>query len=216
MKGMKVRRWFRLLGAIVLVGVLAAVPVIRTSMLRAAGRVLVVNEALESADVIVLPIWAGGAGAIEAADLVHSGVAGRVALVTEPAKPAERELARRGVSYVNEDTRVIQLLGALGVSNVEVIAGPAAGTEDEGDVLLDWCDQRRFRSIVVVSNPDHSRRVRRVLRRSLRNHPTKVIVRSTRHSSFDPENWWRTKDGLRTEIVEVQKLLLDVVRHPIS
>jgi uncharacterized SAM-binding protein YcdF (DUF218 family) len=97
-----------------------------------------------------------------------------------------------------------------------VIPDSAAGTEAEGDVLLSWCDQRRFRSLVVVSSPDHSRRVRRVLRRSLRNHPTKVIVRSTRHSSFDPENWWRTRDGFRTEIVEVQKLLLDVVRHPIS
>jgi hypothetical protein len=216
MKGMKVRRWFRPLGVIVLVGVFAAVPVIRSSMLRAAGRALVVDEALEPVDVVVLPIWAGGAGAIEAADLVHSGIAGRVALLTEPEKPAERELARRGVSYVNENSRVVQLLGALGVSTVEVILDPAAGTEAEGDVLFYWCDQRRFRSIVVVSSPDHSRRVRRVLRRSLRNHPTKVIVRSTRHSSFDPENWWRTRDGLRTEIVEVQKLLLDVVRHPIS
>jgi hypothetical protein len=119
MKGMNVRRWLRPLGVIVLVGVFAAVPVIRTSMLRAAGRALVVDEALEPVDVIVLPIWAGGAGTIEAADLVHSGVAGRVALLTEPAKPAERELVRRSVSYVNENTRVIQLLGALGVSNAK-------------------------------------------------------------------------------------------------
>ena len=216
MKGMTVRRWVRLLGVIVLVAVVAAVPVIRTSMLRAAGRSLVVDEPLEPVDVIVLPIWAGGAGAIEAADLVHSGIAGRVALLTEPSKPAEYELARRGVSYANENARVIQLLGALGISNVEVIPDPAAGTEAEGDVLLSWCDQRQFRSIVVLSSPDHSRRVRRVLRRSLRNHSTKVIVRSTRYSSFDPESWWRTRDSLRTEIVELQKLLFDVVRHPLS
>jgi hypothetical protein len=43
-----------------------------------------------------------------------------------------------------------------------------------------------------------------------------VIVRSARYSSFDPESWWTTRDGLRTEIVEVQKLLFDIVRHPIS
>jgi hypothetical protein len=213
---MTVHRWWRPLGVIVLVGVVAAVPVIRSSVLRAAGRALVVDEPLEPVDAIMLPIWAGGAGAIDAADLVHSGIAGRVALLTEPSEPAEHELTRRGVFYVDENASVIQLLAALGVRNVEVIPNPAAGTEAEGDVLLSWCDQRQFRSIVVVSSPDHSRRVRRVLRRSLRNHSTKVIVRSARYSSFDPESWWTTRDGLRTEIVEVQKLLFDIVRHPIS
>ena len=217
MRGMSLRwRQLRWPGLIVLVGVLAAVPIIRSSMLRAAGRALVVDERLEPVDAIVLPQWAGAAGAIDAGDLVHSGIAGRVALLTEPSNPAEHELARRGVSYVNESASVIQLLGALGVSNVEVIPDPAAGTEAEGDVLLHWCDQRQFRSIVVVSSPDHSRRVRRVLRRSLRNHSTKVIVRSARYSLFDPDSWWRTRNGLRTEIVELQKLLFDVVRHPLS
>src|SRR5205823_12769155 len=103
----------------------------------------------------------------------------------------------------------------LGVSDVEVIPDPAAGTEAEGRVLLSWCDQRQVRSVIVVSTPDHSRRLRRVLYRSLRTSSTKVIVRSARYSSFDPDHWWRTREGLRTEIVEFQKLLLDVARHPI-
>ncbi|PYR60844.1 MAG: hypothetical protein DMF91_11190, partial [Acidobacteria bacterium] len=87
---------------------------------------------------------------------------------------------------------------------------------EESHVLLSWCDQRQFRSIVVVSAPDHSRRVRRVLHRSLLGHPTRVVVRSARYSSFDPNRWWQTREGIRIEIMELQKLLLDVVRHPIS
>jgi len=43
-----------------------------------------------------------------------------------------------------------------------------------------------------------------------------VRIRSARYSSFDPDRWWTTRDAVRTEIVEIQKLLLDVVRHPIS
>ena len=35
----------------------------------------------------------------------------------EPSKPAEHELARRGVSYVNENAILIQLLGALKASS---------------------------------------------------------------------------------------------------
>jgi hypothetical protein len=43
--------------------------------------------------------------------------------------------------------------------------------------LADWCDQHRFRSVVVVSTPDHSRRLRRVLHRSMKGHQTRVTVR---------------------------------------
>jgi hypothetical protein len=218
MNGMSLRfRWTRLLAVVVLVCVVAAgVPAVRTSWLRAAGRALVVDEPVAPADVIVLPKWAGAAGAIEAADLVHDGIAGLVALLPEPEKPAERELARRGVPDASETVELVRLLHALGVANVELIPDPAAGTEAEGQVLLSWCGRRQFRSILVVSSADHSRRVRRVLHRSLQDQPTKVTIRSARYSAFAPASWWTTRDGARTGIVELQKLLLDLVRHPIS
>jgi hypothetical protein len=210
------RRWYGLLAAIVLLGVVSGVPAIRESMLRPVGWVLVVDETVEPADVIVVPEWAGAAGAIEASDLFHRGIANRVALLPEPPNPAEQELARLGVAYVDENANLFQLLRSLGVANVEVIADPAAGTEAEGQVLVSWCERHQFRSILVVSTPDHSRRVRRVLHRSMRGHPTKLMIRSAGYSSFDPDRWWTTHEGMRTEIVELEKLFLDVVRHPIS
>jgi hypothetical protein len=210
------RRWARLIPAIALLAVVAGVPAIRRSMLRAVGWVLVVDEPVEPADVIVVPEWAGAAGAIDASDLFHRGIANRVALLPEPPKPAEEELVRRGVSYVDEKANLVQLLRSLGVANVEVIPDSAAGTEAEGQVLLSWGDQRQVRSILVVSSPDHSRRVRRVLRRAMRGHPTSLMIRSARYTAFDPDRWWMTRAGIRTAIVELEKLVLDVVRHPMS
>jgi len=209
------RRWAPLIPAIIVFGVIAGVPAIRESMLRAAGRVLVVDEPVGPADVIVVPAWAGAAGAIDASDLIQRGIANRVALLPEAPELAEQELARRGVSFGDQNAALVQLFRSLKVANVEVIPDPAAGTEAEGQVLLAWCEQHQFRSILVVSSPDHSRRVGRVIRRAMRGHPTKVMIRSARYSSFDPDRWWTTRDGMRTEIVELEKLLLDVVRHPI-
>jgi hypothetical protein len=37
-----------------------------------------------------------------------------------------------------------------------------------------------------------------------------------RYSSFDPDQWWETRSGTRREIIELQKLLLDIVLHPTS
>jgi len=221
MKVMNVRprrsRWLALIAfAIVVVVVLAAVPASRHEMLRAAGRALVVDDPIEPVDAIALPQWAGTAGALDAADLVRAGIARRVLLLPEPLKPAEQELARRGVPYLNGNAALEKLLHDLGVADVDVNADPAAGTEDEGRALLSWCDERRIRSLIVVSGADHSRRVRRVLRRAAGNASTKVIVRSARYSPFDPDRWWTTRDGIRTGIVEFEKLLLDVARHPIG
>jgi hypothetical protein len=210
------RRWFRTVPAIVLLGLVTGVAVIRRPMLRAVGWVLVVDEPAEPADVIVIPVWAAAAGTIDAADLVHGGIADRVAVLPGPLRPAEQELTRRGIPYVDETADLVQLLRNLGVANIEVISDHAASTEAEGDVLRSWCDQHQFRSVVVVSAPDHSRRLRRVLHRSMRGQPTKVMIRSARYSLFDPDRWWETRDGIRIGLVELQKLLLDFVRRPLS
>jgi hypothetical protein len=33
---------------------------------------------------------------------------------------------------------------------------------------------------------------------------------------FDPDQWWKTRTGVRIEIVGLQRLVLEVVLHPIS
>jgi hypothetical protein len=40
-----------------------------------------------------------------------------------------------------------------------------------------------------------------------------VTVEAERYSSFDPDHWRETRTGIRREIVEFEKLVLDVVLH---
>jgi hypothetical protein len=119
------------------------------------------------------------------------------------------------VPYEDRAARSARQLRSLGVTAIEEIPR-ARGTEAEGRVLPGWCDQHGVRSVVMVSSRDHSRRLRRVLDRAMQGRPTRVTVRSARHSIFDPNRWWQTRDGVRTELIELQKLLLDLVRHPLS
>ncbi len=190
-------------------------PAIRDPGLRALGWALVADEPIGPADVIVVSADSNGAGVLEAVDLVQSGIASRVAVFADPPDAVDREFIRRGVPYEDRMARSSRQLRALGVTAIEEIPR-AGGTEAEGRVLPGWCDQHGFRSVVVVSSRDHSRRLRRLLDRAMHGRPTRVMVRSARHSSFDPDRWWKTRDGVRTEIIELQKLLLDVVRHPLS
>lgn len=212
------RRWWAgSLLIVVLLGVTSiGISAIRRAILRAAGEALVANERVEPADVIVVAQDADGAGVLEAADLFHSGVAMRVAVFADPPGTVDREFIRRGIPYEDAAARSERQLRALGVATIDQIPRIEAGTENEGRVLPDWCDEHGFRSVVVVSSSDHSRRLRRVLQRSMKGHQTRVAVRSARYSEFDPDHWWESRGGIRTEIEEFEKLLLDVVRHPIS
>ena len=79
-----------------------AVPSIREPVLRAAGWVLVVDEPVAPADIIIVASDSGGAGALEAADLVQSGIAPRVAVFSGPPSLEDHEFIRRGVPYENK------------------------------------------------------------------------------------------------------------------
>ncbi len=209
-------RWLRILGLVVLVGaVVIGVRGIREPILRAAGWALVVEEPVGPADIIVVGVDADGAGVLEAADLVQSGIASRVAVFADPPDQVDREFLRRGIPYEDRAAQSTRQLRALGVTAIAEIPR-ASGTEAEARVLSNWCDEHRFRSIVFVSTRDHSRRLRRVLQRSLKGHQTRITVRPARYSPFDPDRWWETRSGVRTEVIEFQKLLLDLIRHPIG
>jgi uncharacterized SAM-binding protein YcdF (DUF218 family) len=212
----KRRRWIPSLVVAFAVVALLAVPFVRELGLRAAGWALVVNEPVAPTDIIVVSLDSSGAGALEAADLVQRGIATRVAVFADPPSGEDHEFIRRGLPYEDASARQTRQLKWLGVTDVIHILRTDAGTEGAGQVLPPWCEQHQFRSIVFVAARDHSRRVRRVLDRAMKGHPTHVTVRSARYSSFDPDQWWKTRVGVRTEMVELQKLLLDLVLHPMS
>jgi hypothetical protein len=208
-------RWVAILVVVALAAAaIVAVPSVREQVLRTAGWALVVNEPVAPADIIVISLDSSGAGALEAADLVQGGIATRVAVFTDPPSGEDHEFIRRGLPYEDASARQIRQLRWLGVTDVAQIPRTEGGTEGEVQVFPPWCDEHQFRSIVFVAARDHSRRLRRMLDRVMKGHPTRITVRPARYSSFDPDRWWKTREGVRAEIVELQKLALDAVLHP--
>jgi hypothetical protein len=209
-------RWSLLVGVLTAVAIIA-VPSVRNPLLRAAGWALVVSDPVAPADVIVVSLDTAGVGALEAADLVQSGVATRVAVFADPPRGEDLEFIRRGLPYENTAERQTRQLRSLGV--MDVVQIPRTDVENEGaqpQVLPQWCDQHQLRSIVLVTFREKSRRLRLELNRFMRGHPTLVTVKPSRYSSFDPDQWWKTRDGVRKTITELERLALEVVLHPMS
>jgi len=198
------------------VGVSLAFPATRVPILQCVAETLVADEStIDTADVVVVAIDAGDAGLLEAADLVRRGVSARVAISVVPDGQVEAELRRRGVPYPDLESLYRAHLEALGVRSI-VESPRVTGSTNEGAALPGWCDQHGYRSVLVVTSWHHSRRLQRVLRRSMDGQSAKVTIRIARNSNFGPENWWQTREGERTVIVELQKLALEMARHPLN
>jgi uncharacterized SAM-binding protein YcdF (DUF218 family) len=200
--------------AVLLVAV--AVCALHRPLLRAAGRALVASDQPQRADVIVITIDADGAGVLEGADLMHEGIASRIAVFSDPPDEIDREFMRRGAPYYDLAAVELWQLRALGITSAEVIPRGALGTHDEADVLPQWCAAKGYHTVVLVGTTDHSRRTGRIMRRAFKGRGTKVIVVPSRYSPFNPDDWWRSRAGVRTGFEELAKLLLDILRHPIS
>ncbi len=210
-------KWSLVLLALALVAfaVVVAVRPFREPVLRAAGWALVTKEPIAPADIIVLSLDSAGAGALEASDLVQQGIAKRVAVFVDPPSGEDHEFIRRGLSYDDASARQIRQLRSLGVTDIVQISETDAGTEEGSNVLAAWCKEHHVRSLVFVAAKDHSRRAQRMLERAMKGHGVRIMVQPARYSSFDPDRWWQTRGGIRIEIIELQKLLLDLIRHPI-
>jgi hypothetical protein len=211
------RRLGLILCALLLVVALLSVAPVRQRLLRAAGWALVSEDPLGHADIIFLANEAVGSGTLEAADMVREGLAPRVAVFLQEAPSRARsELLRRGVTPLDQAEVAVRELHELGVHDVERVPRYVLGTQDESKVLQTWCNSHGIRTLMVITSSDHSRRTRRSMRRAMRGTAIHAIVRYSRYSGFQPDSWWRSRSGERTEVVELEKLLLDVLLHPFS
>ena len=198
------------------VAICTVVYLLRIPILRELGSALVHSDPLASADVIVITLDSGGAGALEAADLVRQGLASKVAVFADLPSVEAAEFLHRGLVYEDRADRQSRQLALLGVINVLRIPAAVTGTTDETDLIPAWCRDSGFKSVIVVTTTDHSRRTHRALARSMPGTLTRFSVRPSRYSTFDPERWWHSRSGTRLGIVELQKLALDFATHPLN
>ena len=191
----QVRAWRRLLGAAVVVVVLAAWG-FRAPLLQSAADFLVVDDTPEPSRYLVLL-----AGELEerprkAAELFHRGI-GDVVLICR----VEAYGAARAGLVPDETTLQIRLLERYGVPSAAIVVlGPDYGltsTYEEATTIRDYlAAQRHVGPLVVVTSALHTRRARWVFSRALADRPIRLHVVAAPHHTFDATNWWQTEDGL--------------------
>ena len=188
--------------------VLAPVLLLSAVTLPRLGSWLVVADPLAKSDAIIVLGGTMYERPLEAVDLYKEGWAPRIYLFRQIADWGEAVLVERQIAYTREVDLQIDVMQRLGVDRASIgILEPANSTADEADYVVQFVSREKFRSVIIVTSKQHTRRARLVMRRRLDPLGTSVIVRSSRYDRSDVDRWWANRSTLRFTLFETQRLL---------
>ena len=162
------------------------------------GQWLMVADALEPANAIVVLSGRVPLRAMEAASIYREGLAPEVWLTREVVGPEDQALDRLGVRVVRGDAYNRAVLERLGVKPeaIRVLAAGVWNTVDEVRLIAGELGRAAGDRVIIVTSKTHSRRVRATWTAIVGASP-KAIIRYAREEPYDARGWWRnTRDAL--------------------
>jgi uncharacterized SAM-binding protein YcdF (DUF218 family) len=199
-------RWWRLLAWLLALCcvLLAAGYVFRVPLLTGLANAWVVNDLVTKADAIV--ILGGGVEnrPFTAAKLFHEGVAPQILYMNVRLSPA----AELGV-IPSEREQTHQILSSNGVPETAMtsLGNGVGNTYDESRAVRDWVEKSGAKSIIIPTDPFHTRRVRWVFSQQLRNLKTEIHVVAVPPVRYRAADWWRHEEGMIAFQNEVAKYI---------
>lgn len=161
----------------------------------AAGNFLVVEDALEPADIIFLLNGDTTTRPYHASQLFHKGLGGKVVI----ARMEDSESVKLG-AYPNPTDSNIVVLQQKGVPENSIVQlRPPRGvrhTIDEANALLAYVKENRTRSVILVTSDLHSRRSRYTFRKVLKDTGVRLLMSPTPDLKYGAADWWHSEDGI--------------------
>ncbi|MGA8143190.1 MAG: YdcF family protein [Candidatus Acidiferrales bacterium] len=182
--------FFRLLFLIFVVVLAFVIYLVRYPILRFAGSFWVVDESPQVSDAIVIlsDDDFDAVRASRAADLFRASWAPRIVASGRSLRP-----------YASIAELMQRDLTDRGVSPGAVVRFPnrARNTLEEAGAVSEFLSSHGWKKIIVVTSNYHTRRARFIYEHALAP-GTELRVVAAPDPAYDPNSWWRTREGLKT------------------
>jgi uncharacterized SAM-binding protein YcdF (DUF218 family) len=180
---------FKLLFLIFVVVVVAILYLVRVPLLRFAGEFWIVDDAPESSDVII----------VLSGDNYDAVRAARAAALFRAAMAPHVVATGRSLrSYATTTDLMKRDLTDHGVPAAAIIplTHRADNTRDEAVAVSEFVASHHWKKILLVTSNYHTRRSEYIYERTL---PPGTLLRviSAPDIEYDPQSWWRTREGLK-------------------
>jgi uncharacterized SAM-binding protein YcdF (DUF218 family) len=171
------------------VALLAVLYVVRIPLLRLAGEFWIVDDAPEASDVIIV-LSGDNFDAVRAARAA--------ALYRASMAPKVVATGRSLRSYATTTELMKRDLTEHGVPATAIVpfTHKANDTREEAYAVSDFVAEHGWKKVSLVTSNYHTRRSEYIYERTLPA-GTQLRVISAPDTEYDPQSWWRTREGLK-------------------
>ncbi|MFH1368093.1 MAG: YdcF family protein [Elusimicrobiota bacterium] len=178
-------------------GILALFTVFHKPLLTRAGAFLIHQDAIEPADA-VLVLGGGLDERIFQGLELYNGKYGRKLIFTGQFSPWHN---------YNWAIAAGQLAAERGVPKKDIILiVMPKSTHDDAVLSKEACERNHIRSIIVTSEPFHTKRAYHSFRKVYEGSGIKVMFYPVQNSWYKKDTWWKSKKGIRQTAAEYLKL----------
>ena len=179
------------------------------------GKYLILEHPPEKSDLIICLAGGNIERGLATADAYNAGWASSVFISRERVPDGFELLKEKGVEYPESIDLMGRLLANLGVPESSIIKGevPVNSTLGEASVIRDEIEKRGYKSAIVITSPQHTRRSWIAYEKVFEGTDVKILMLASTYSGFRPDNWWKERQYMRDVIMEYQKLIYYVLKY---
>lgn len=184
-------------------------------LFKQAGHWLVVSQNPIQADAIVVLMGGVNERIPEAVDLYKAGYA---PLLIFPDDYEENPplILPDGSQLHNDAAKARHLSSRFNIpdSVITIVKGPALNTQAEAEIVAAWLvNHPATDTILLVSSSYHMRRASFIFRNAFATRELDITIISipSRHTTFDPENWWQTPADRNIVFYEYLKIAYNLL-----
>lgn len=181
------------------------------------GDYLILEHAPQKSNLIVCLGGGNIERGIATIDAYREGLAPFI-YISRPALPDGYDLLKeRGLDYPEEADLLAALFSSADIPESAIIRNytEVQFTLDEAQEVKKEVEQRRFKSLIIITSPTHSRRAWLTYKKVFEGSNIGIISLPTRYSGFNPENWWKERKYIKDVLLEYQKLIYYIIRYDI-
>lgn len=186
-----------------------------TPILTRIGRYLVLEHPPEKSELIICLAGGNIERGLATADAYNEGWAPTVFISRERLPDGFELLSDRGVEYPASIDLMGMLLANLGVPESSIIKSdtPVNSTLSEATVIREEIEKRGYKSIIVITSPQHTRRSWLTYRKVFDGTDVGILMLASKYSGFKPDSWWKERQYIRDVIMEYQKLIYYALKY---
>ena len=175
-----------------------------------AGKWLVRDDGEIHGDAIVILMGSIADRVLQAEYVYKQGLADRIIIVRE-SMGAYKTLENKGVRIISSTRQVSDALTSLGIpsGNIVILPGDAVSTQMEAIKVRDYCSGRAdMDTLLLVTSAYHTRRASMIFESAFRKKgiPVTVLCSPSIFTKFDPDGWWKDKEGIQQVLLEYMKI----------